>query len=109
MSKNELHKEKQTIEIMITMYCHDKHDSRNGLCNDCAQLMKYADARLKNCPFAEDKGPCSKCTVHCYKPEMRKKICKVMRYAGPRMLKKHPILAVKHLIKEKLSPPPQKT
>jgi hypothetical protein len=30
---------------------------------------------------------------------MQKKIKAVMRYAGPRMLKAHPILAAKHLLK----------
>jgi len=36
--------------------------------------------------------------VHCYAPEMREKIKEVMRYAGPRMLLSHPILAIAHLI-----------
>jgi len=36
--------------------------------------------------------------VHCYKAEMRDKIQTVMRYAGPRMMKHHPILAIFHLI-----------
>jgi hypothetical protein len=32
---------------------------------------------------------------------MKKKIVEVMRYAGPRMLLHHPILAIQHLIDEK--------
>ena len=94
---------------MISLYCQGNHNTQNDLCEDCAQLLQYATIRLEKCPFAENKGPCSKCTVHCYKPEMREKVRTVMRYAGPRMLKKHPILAVKHLIKEKLSTLPKKT
>jgi hypothetical protein len=34
---------------------------------------------------------------------MRDKIRRVMRYSGPRMLTRHPILAVDHLIKEKFT------
>jgi len=37
--------------------------------------------------------------VHCYKPERRKQIQQVMRYAGPRMLRSHPLLAIRHLLK----------
>jgi hypothetical protein len=38
------------------------------------------------------------CPVHCYQPRMRESIREVMRYAGPRMLTRHPFLAVAHLI-----------
>ena len=44
------------------------------------------------------KPTCSKCPVHCYKPEMRDRIREVMRYAGPRMYKRHPILTFFHVL-----------
>jgi hypothetical protein len=53
---------------------------------------------LLRCPFHPDKPPCSKCPVHCYNPALRERIREVMRYAGPRMLGKHPVMAVRHLI-----------
>jgi hypothetical protein len=40
---------------------------------------------------------CAKCPVHCYRPELRERIRAVMRYAGPRMLFRHPRLAILHL------------
>ena len=46
----------------------------------------------------ETKTFCSACKVHCYRPEMREKIRAVMRWAGPRMLFVHPVLAVRHLL-----------
>ena len=49
-------------------------------------------------PFMKEKTFCANCKVHCYKPEMREKIRKVMRFSGPRMLLYHPALAVWHLI-----------
>jgi hypothetical protein len=36
--------------------------------------------------------------IHCYKPAMREKIKNVMRYSGPRVTFRHPILALFHVI-----------
>lgn len=86
---------------MIGIYCHGNHGTGSKeLCAQCAELLEYAKKRLESCKFGEAKPACSKCTVHCYKPEMREKIQQVMRYAGPRMLKRHPILAARHIISE---------
>lgn len=82
---------------MIAMYCM-KYHRLDGLCPDCEELASYAQKRLDVCPFQEDKPSCSKCPTHCYTPEMRKKIKKVMRYAGPRMIYKHPFLALRYLL-----------
>ncbi|MCK5227056.1 MAG: nitrous oxide-stimulated promoter family protein, partial [Desulfobulbaceae bacterium] len=41
---------------------------------------------------------CGNCPIHCYKPKMRKKVREVMRYAGPRMIWRHPFLALCHTI-----------
>ncbi|MBQ9954266.1 MAG: nitrous oxide-stimulated promoter family protein [Eggerthellaceae bacterium] len=38
------------------------------------------------------------CGNHCYRSEMRKHICQVMRYAGPRMVTAHPVAAIRHLL-----------
>ena len=51
---------------------------------------------LDRCPFGEEKTTCARCPVHCYKPAMRERVRAVMRYAGPRMLLRHPILALQH-------------
>jgi hypothetical protein len=66
------------------------------LCSDCAALVEYAHRRLDRCPFQEKKTTCANCPVHCYKPEMRDKVRRVMRYAGPRMAYQHPLLALFH-------------
>ncbi|HNR32353.1 MAG TPA: nitrous oxide-stimulated promoter family protein, partial [Candidatus Hydrogenedentes bacterium] len=36
--------------------------------------------------------------IHCYKPVMREQTRAVMRYAGPRMLFRHPWLTVMHYV-----------
>ena len=68
------------------------------MCPVCQQLSDYAKLRSQKCPFMEEKTFCANCKVHCYKPEMREQIRKVMRFSGPRMLLYHPVLAVWHLI-----------
>jgi len=48
-------------------------------------------------PFlAPHKPTCARCPVHCYRPAMRTEVQQVMRYAGPRMLWRHPWLALRH-------------
>lgn len=91
-------RERKTIEVMIRMYCGDHHDTKDALCPSCQELLDYALLRLDRCPFQEGKTTCAKCPVHCYKPDMREKVRIVMRYAGPRMLRRHPILALWHLL-----------
>ncbi|MBF0252719.1 MAG: nitrous oxide-stimulated promoter family protein [Candidatus Omnitrophica bacterium] len=90
--------EYKTVGIMIKMYCDKHHSHVENLCSDCNKLLSYAHTRLKNCNFKKDKPFCSKCPIHCYEEPMRGEIRKIMRYSGPRMLLKHPILALLQLM-----------
>ena len=92
--------EKRVVAKMITVYCNAKHNTKNRLCEDCSKLNQYAFERLERCPFGEEKPTCGSCSIHCYKPDMKAKIKKVMRFAGPRMLFLSPIYTVKHFYKE---------
>ena len=98
--RSQLEKEHDTIKTMIQMYCKDCHKSNGDLCENCSELFNYAEERLKGCQFGENKPTCDTCTIHCYKPDMREKIITVMRYAGPRMIYKHPIMGFRHLSKK---------
>jgi len=93
-----LDREKHTISLMLTMYCRKHHGTTNSLCNSCAELNAYALQRVDKCKFGSSKPVCAKCTVHCYKPNMRQYVREVMRFAGPRMLLTHPWLAIRHLV-----------
>lgn len=95
-SSRRLDREKRTVAVMIAMYHRGVHASPQ-LCPDCAALLEYALQRIEKCPFGADKPACANCTVHCYQPEMREQVRTVMRYAGPRMLLRHPVLALLHL------------
>lgn len=99
-AEKRLERERRTVTVMIAMYCRAHHDPQGeggGLCAECAALHTYAMERVSRCPFGSRKPTCANCPVHCYKPEMRARIRGVMRYAGPRMLLRHPLLAVLHL------------
>jgi len=77
------------------------------MCGECQELLRYAYQRLERCPFMNDKPACSNCSVHCYDPVRRERMRQVMRFSGPRMLTRHPILAVRHLIDARKRPGPQ--
>ena len=81
---------------MIEIYCRGQHHSTGPLCAECRELFDYAMQRIDKCPFQDDKPTCAKCPIHCYKPAMREKVRRMMRYAGPRMLIYHPVLAILH-------------
>ena len=98
-------RERKTVEKMIAIYCRDHHHTKGKppikgyeICHVCRELVEYARLRLQNCPFQENKTTCGNCPIHCYKPKMREKIREIMRYAGPRMIKHHPLLAIGHML-----------
>lgn len=125
--KRKREREQEIVSQMIALYCKGNHSAhrsapprerggemqrvrkgaalrergsgeRRDLCPECAELEAYAHARSERCPFMEEKTFCSNCTVPCYRPEMRGRIRTVMRYAGPRMLFHHPVMAIRHMI-----------
>ena len=100
-------RELKTIDAMLQLYCRAHHGpmrspvrgpARDHLCRDCAALHDYAQRRLERCMFGDAKPTCASCTVHCYSAKMRERVRQVMRWAGPRMLLRHPLLAVYHLL-----------
>lgn len=95
-----IEREKYTVSKMVQIYCK-YHEHNSSLCNECQQLLEYAHQRLNYCKFGEKKPTCRKCPIHCYKPDMREKMCKVMRFSGPRMIFFHPIMAIRHLLAER--------
>ena len=95
--RSRVNRESNTVAAMIRLYCRENH-SRGGLCSECERLLDYSRKRLDKCPFQEGKTTCARCPVHCFKPEMRENIRAVMRYSGPRMIYRHPTMAITHLI-----------
>ena len=91
-----LNREWKTMEAMIKIHCRDQHGSSPTLCAECQGLLDYANVRLDRCRFGEEKPTCAQCPVHCYQKARREQIKVVMRYTGPRMVWKHPIMSIRH-------------
>ena len=128
MKNKSLKWEYKTIEAMISLSCMERHSATKGeLCPACRELLDYAHSHLDKCPYnikshskgyrgadedankdsrmkaawyQERKPTCALCPIHCYKSAMREQIRDVMRYAGPRMFRHHPILSIRHLLEE---------
>lgn len=96
--KGRMAREAQTVRAMIRLHCRANHGTRDQLCRRCESLQAYAEDRLDRCPFQEGKTTCAQCPVHCYRPSRREEIRAVMRYAGPRMVTRHPLLTLYHLL-----------
>jgi len=93
-----LGREYRTIAVMVGIYCRAHHEGHRDACASCADLLEYAGRRLDRCPFRDKKPTCANCAVHCYSDERRKEIKSVMRFAGPRMMWTHPLLALAHIL-----------
>lgn len=93
--------EEKTLRAMIAIYCRRSHGQTPALCAECEALERYALQRLENCVFGPQKPVCADCLIHCYEPAMREKVRAIMRFAGPLMLKYHPLLALAHLIRRR--------
>ena len=93
-----LARELATLTAMFEIHCRDRHGSDGALCEKCAGLLGYATRRLDRCVFGDAKPTCANCTVHCYAASPREEVRVIMRHAGPRMLTRHPVLAVQHLL-----------
>lgn len=102
-----LARELKTIRVMLRIACRDRHGTAEGLCADCTALADYAAKRLALCPYGPDKPTCANCKIHCYGPRQREQVREMMRYAGPRMLTRHPYLAVMHLVDGRRPTPPR--
>ena len=92
-------REQNVVAKMIGLYCKKNHkNKRKELCRECKELLEYANLRSQKCPHIKGKTFCSACKTHCYSPQMREKIRKVMRFSGPRMIFYHPVLALWHVV-----------
>lgn len=105
--RGELLTEFKTVRAMMVIYCRAHHGTDKPLCSQCQSLLEYAETKLDRCPYGQNKPTCNQCPIHCYKAQQKEQMRQVMRYAGPRMLLPHPILAIRHLLHER-KPVPDK-
>ena len=90
-------KELKIILTMIEMYYEQFMYLPDNHYEDFNELQKYVKRKVEHCPLGDKKTTCGKCTIHCYEPRMQEKIKKIMQYSGPRMIYRHPLMALYHL------------
>jgi len=98
---NRMYREATTIKVMVGIYCQHHHGLQVAQCPECSEIQKYALERLYHCPYQADKPSCKNCPIHCYKPSMKTVVKQVMRFAGPRMALRHPLLTIFHFIDDR--------
>jgi hypothetical protein len=90
-------REKLTIKHMMVIYCRGHRHAVSGICADCGSILRYAHDRIDGCSYLGSAKPaCGLCRSNCFTPEMDWHFTQIMRYAGPRMMVCHPILALAH-------------
>ena len=100
-----LAREKRVVRTMIAMYCRDHHGTQGELCPACAALQDYAMERLDRCVYGARKPACKDCPKHCYRKSSKEQMQTVMRHAGPRMIREHPVMALRHMLDSLRKPP----
>lgn len=93
-----LQRERETIAAMFRIFCRHHHAGAAALCPACHEDLSYCLRRIDKCPYGAAKPTCKNCVTHCYSPKMQERVRAVMRFAGPKMLLRHPYLALMHLL-----------
>jgi hypothetical protein len=76
------------LEKFIRVYCRNHPGNKDDdLCESCADLYRYAKARLEHCPL-DPKPKCKDCSVYCYSPVYRQRIREVMKSSGMHFVKR---------------------
>ena len=91
--------DKYIVRRMIELYCrrHLKIKTEE-LPSEYQHLIDYTARRLDHCHFGEKKVACKNCPIHCYAPEEREEIRRIMRWSGPRMILYSPKDVLLHLL-----------
>jgi hypothetical protein len=124
--------EKRIFLLMTAVYCRDCHTAKENkvsvadldfsadiqnrflnkkrisnykLCPECYELIKNAFRHTEKCPHSYYKTFCHECPTPCYRKEEQAKMLPIMHYSGKRIIKEHPIYALRfasNLIKNKI-------
>ncbi|MBN2079434.1 MAG: nitrous oxide-stimulated promoter family protein [Spirochaetes bacterium] len=101
---SDVQKDIEILAEFIHIYCEDHHRGVNKFpavargaagrsldgipfvyCDECRGLLLHAVSKRLICPY-DPKPSCKKCSTHCYAPEYRVMIRKVMRHSGMRLI-----------------------
>jgi len=92
-------------ENIQTWISEEKRVSKYRLCPDCYELIENAFRHTENCPHSSYKTFCHECPTPCYREEEQAKMLPIMHYSGKRIIRAHPIYALRffgNLIRNKI-------
>lgn len=101
--------DKKIISTMISIYCNgnshkanEENKVKDDICPNCKRLQEYAYSKIDKCPKLKSgkKAICGTCKNNCYMQddELSNMMKAVMKYSGPRMILKHPLMTIKHAL-----------
>ena len=104
---NKKSKDIKVLANFVSIFCRENHREKDKsifrikdprvrrslrnkdliLCMDCQKLLNHGIAKLLLCPY-DPKPICKKCPTHCYAPDYREKMRRVMRFSGLYLVKR---------------------
>ena len=102
-SMSNTEKDRRILEAIGRIYCKGNHAGRAkdaaGMCPECRGVIEQTLARAEACPHGHE-GNCQDCATPCQRGEAQQRIKAIMRYAAPRMMFRHPLMALDYLRKK---------
>jgi predicted amidophosphoribosyltransferase len=92
--RKRIDRERHALTAQLHIYCRARHGAGQKLCSACADRQHYIAERMERCELRAAKPTCTTCAFRCYAPPQQVKLRAILRYAGPRLLRKHPLLAL---------------
>ena len=99
MHVNKIDKDRRVLEAMGSIYCQGNHadaqKDEGGMCPECRATIENTLSRAASCPYGHQD-----CKTHCQRGDAQIRIKAIMRYAAPKMMFRHPIMAFEYLRKK---------
>jgi len=87
MTEAELARHMHMLRRFTEVYCRHHHDATDTPCTECDELLRYAEGKLRKCPF-DPKPKCKDCKVHCYAAPQRTQMKQIMKFSGMHFVKR---------------------
>lgn len=91
------------MEAIGGIYCRGNHGAAaredDVMCSWCREAIEGTLERATACPYGHEHN-CEDCETHCQRGEAQENIKRIMRYAAPRMVVRHPIMTFGYLRKK---------
>jgi len=100
-----IEREQRTVTALIRIHCHGRHHAGPELCAGCTDLQRYVAERMARCVLHDAKPTCATCKARCFAPPQQVRFRAILRYAGPQLFWRQPLLALWHHFDTRHTPP----